>query len=83
MIAFLRTEPSYPPNRIVRDGGIVRPAQGLEPYYSDIGRLSVDPELMIRMLMLRHPLLSAGSTRAAARPRGRVSCVRVVPAVSR
>ena len=29
--------------------------QELEPFYSDIGRPSVDPELMIRLL-LRHPL---------------------------
>ena len=32
----------------------------LEPFYSDIGRPSIDPELMIRMLivglLLRHPL---------------------------
>ena len=28
--------------------------QELEPYYSDIGRPSVDPELMIRMLIELH-----------------------------
>jgi transposase len=27
-------------------------AEELEPHYSDIGRPSVDPELMIRMLIL-------------------------------
>ena len=30
----------------------------LEPYYSDIGRPSVDPELMIRMLIVGHTLIS-------------------------
>lgn len=38
--------------------------QELEPYYSDIGRPSVDPELMIRMLIVATAAasaLSAGS----------------------
>jgi hypothetical protein len=26
----------------------------LEPYYSDVGRPSIDPELMIRMLLVRY-----------------------------
>ena len=40
--------------------------QELEPYYSDIGRPSVDPELMIRMLIVGY----CYGIRSAAHPRG-------------
>jgi transposase len=39
----------------------------LEPYYSDIGRPSVDPELMIRMLIVGY----CYDLRSERRPRGR------------
>ena len=42
---------------------LVELREKLTPFYSDIGRPSIDPELMIRMLivwlLLRHPLRAA------------------------
>jgi transposase len=51
-----RLEDQVPPNHLVRkldallDFGPIR--KRLEPFYSEIGRPSVDPELMIRMLLI-------------------------------
>ena len=51
-----RLEDQVPPNHLVRkldallDFETIR--RQLEPYYSEIGRPSVDPELMIRMLLI-------------------------------
>ena len=50
MIVFRRRISA--PDRRVCDGGIGRPSPGTEPYYSEIGRPSADPELMIRMLIV-------------------------------
>jgi transposase len=44
--------------------------QELEPYYSDIGRPSVDPELMLRMLIVD---TAAASARSAGSPK-KLSC---------
>ena len=39
---------------------LVELRENLTPFYSDIGRPSIDPELMIdRRLLLRHPLRAA------------------------
>lgn len=44
----------------------------LKPHYSDIGRPSIDPELMMRMphrgLLLRHPLGTQALPRGGASP---------------
>ena len=51
-----RLEDQVPANHLLRkldallDFGLVR--KQLEPFYSEIGRPSVDPELMIRMLLI-------------------------------
>ena len=51
-----RLEDQIPSNHLVRkldallDFGVIR--KQLEPFYSEIGRPSVDPELMIRMLLI-------------------------------
>jgi transposase len=39
----------------------------LAPYYSHTGRPSIDPELMIRMLILGYVLRSARSGRSAGK----------------
>ena len=61
-----RLDDRIPPNHLLRRIDVFVTAaladlhQELEPYYSDIGRPSVDPELMNpyahRGLLLRHPL---------------------------
>src|SRR5436305_490259 len=47
--------------------------QALAPFYSEKGRPSIDPELLIRMfarrLLLRHPLGTAATRRSASEPR--------------
>jgi transposase len=52
----IRLEDQVPANHLVRKLDAVLDFEGirsqLKPFYSDIGRPSVDPELMIRMLLL-------------------------------
>ena len=60
----VRLDDRIPQNHLLRrmdvfvTGALTDLHQELEPYYSDMGRPSVDPELMIRNrgLLLRHPL---------------------------
>ena len=52
------------------DFGFVRRA--LAPYYSFTGRPSVDPELMLRMLLIGYPSRQT----ASARVNGKASCTR-------
>ena len=43
---------SFAPDHVFLTAALADLHEELEPYYSDIGRPSVDPELMIRMLIV-------------------------------